>query len=81
MLILRRKIGERIVFGSNIWVTVAGASANSIRLAIDAPIGVSVLRGEVYDAIVAANAAAIASHLDDVGDAPQQLEVDEDDRD
>ncbi len=58
MLIIRRRVGERIVIGSNIEVTVASATRRVVRLAISAPKGIPVLRGEVHDAVVAANVAA-----------------------
>ncbi|MBM4377072.1 MAG: carbon storage regulator [Deltaproteobacteria bacterium] len=58
MLIIRRRVGERIVIGSNIEVTVASATKKMVRLAIQAPKGIPVLRGEVHDAVVAANVAA-----------------------
>ncbi len=64
MLIIRRRIGERIVIGSNIEVTVASATKNIVRLAISAPKGIPVLRGEVHDAIVAANLAATSGVLE-----------------
>ncbi len=55
MLVLRRKAGERIVLGADITVCVASVTATTVRLAIEAPRGIPVLRGEVYDAIVQAN--------------------------
>jgi carbon storage regulator len=58
MLIIRRRVGERIVIGSNIEITVASATKKAVRLAIAAPKGIPVLRGEVHDAVVAANVAA-----------------------
>lgn len=55
MLALTRKIGERIVIGNGIIVTVADIRGDNIRLAIDAPRDVKIYRGEIYDAIVAEN--------------------------
>ena len=60
MLIIRRRVGERIVIGSNIEITVAAATKKVVRLAIQAPKGIPVLRGEVHDEVVAANVAASA---------------------
>ncbi|MEM9696721.1 MAG: carbon storage regulator, partial [Myxococcota bacterium] len=65
MLIIRRRIGERIVVGSNIEITVASATRKAVRLAIAAPKGIPILRGEVHDTVVAANIAANASTQDD----------------
>jgi carbon storage regulator len=63
MLALTRKVGERIVIGENIVVTVVDVKGDSIRLAIDAPKEIKILRGEIVDAIVAENKqAAVPIH-------------------
>ena len=51
MLILTRKVGESIVIGNDIIVKVVETGKNSIRIGIDAPREVSVLRQEVFDSI------------------------------
>ncbi len=51
MLILTRKVGESIVIANDIIVKVVEAGKNSIRIGIDAPREVSVLRQEIFDAI------------------------------
>lgn len=61
MLALTRKIGERIVIGDNIILTVVDIRGDNIRLAIDAPKEVKIYRGEIYDAIVSENKLAVAS--------------------
>jgi len=50
-------------------VTVVAATKRGVRLALRVPDGVTVLRGEVYDAIAAANSAG-AQSLVDVATAP-----------
>ena len=78
MLIIRRRVGERIVVGSNVEVTVASATRRVVRLAIHAPKGIPVLRGEVHDAIVAANVAATLAIVEiptDNDDADGDFEV------
>lgn len=55
MLALTRKVGERIVIGDNIVVTVVSVKGDSVRLTIDAPKEVKIYRGEIYDAIVEEN--------------------------
>jgi carbon storage regulator len=47
MLVLSRKLGERIVIGDNIVVTVVKVDRNQVRLGIEAPGNVSVLREEL----------------------------------
>ena len=48
MLVLTRKLGERIVIGTNIELTVVDIRGNKVRLAVDAPRDVPVHRQEVY---------------------------------
>jgi carbon storage regulator len=59
MLIVQRRVGERITIGEGIEVTIQSTTRGGVRLAIVAPRGVTVLRGEVHDAIARANAAAM----------------------
>ena len=47
MLVLSRKKGETIVIGDDIVVTVVETRGNNIRLAIDAPCDIRILRGEL----------------------------------
>ncbi len=49
MLVLGRKPGEYIVIGDNIKVKVVKGENNNLRLAIDAPRDVKVIRGEVWE--------------------------------
>lgn len=62
MLIVQRKVGEKIAIGGGIEITVTAVNGRSVRLGVNAPRGVLVVRGEVHDAIVAANAAAVAAN-------------------
>lgn len=49
MLILTRRVGETIVIGNNVAVTVLGVKGNQIRMGIDAPKDVSVHRMEIVE--------------------------------
>lgn len=53
MLVLGRKIGETIIIGDDVTVTVIGYQQGQIRLAINAPHNVSVHREEIYNRIQA----------------------------
>ena len=65
MLVLTRKLGESIVIGNNVRVTILEMQGKQIRLGIDAPPEVPVHRGEVYERIEAENRlAAEASNVD-----------------
>jgi carbon storage regulator CsrA len=47
MLVLSRKIGEQLFIGEDITVKVLQIRGNRIRLGIDAPEGVRIMRGEL----------------------------------
>ncbi len=55
MLILTRRIGEAVVIGDDVKLTVLGVRGNQVRLGIDAPKDVSVHREEIYDRIAKEN--------------------------
>ena len=61
MLILARKINERIVIGDTIVVSVVDIRGDQVRLGIDAPSQVKVYRQEVYEAIQEENRQAAQS--------------------
>ncbi len=50
MLVLSRKIGERIHIGNDVFVEVRRVSGNRVTLAINAPKSVRILRGELIEA-------------------------------
>jgi len=51
MLILTRRVGETLVIGDDVQVTVLGVKGNQVRLGINAPKDVSVHREEIYERI------------------------------
>jgi len=53
VLILQRKPGESLRIGENIMVSVLGVENGRVRLAIDAPIDIPILRSELIAAIAA----------------------------
>jgi carbon storage regulator len=56
MLVLSRKVGERILIGQDIAITVVRIGQGGVRIGIDAPNDLTVVREELADgAAVAAN--------------------------
>ena len=51
MLILTRRVGESVVIGEDVTVTVLGVKGNQVRIGINAPKHVAVHREEIFERI------------------------------
>lgn len=72
MLVLSRRVGERLVIGDDIVLTVIEVRSDGVRLGIDAPRDVRIHRAEILEAVTAANVEASAVD-DDAADALREL--------
>ncbi|MBQ5491359.1 MAG: carbon storage regulator CsrA [Treponema sp.] len=68
MLILSRKIDEKIKIGNDITITVIGVNGDQVKVGVEAPKNVKVFRQEVFEAIQQENKQAAAS------ERPQRME-------
>ena len=51
MLILTRRVGETVMIGDNVTVTILGVKGNQVRVGVNAPKEVAVHREEIYERI------------------------------
>ncbi len=51
MLILTRRVGETVMIGHEVTVTVLGVKGNQVRIGVNAPKSVAVHREEIYERI------------------------------
>lgn len=51
MLILTRRVGESVMVGDDITITVLGVKGNQVRIGVNAPKDVAVHREEIYERI------------------------------
>ena len=51
MLILTRRVGETVMIGNDVTVTILGVKGNQVRVGISAPKNVAVHREEIYERI------------------------------
>ena len=61
MLILSRKVNEKILIGDDVVITIIDTRGDQIKIGIEAPKSVKILRHEVFEAIQRENKAAALS--------------------
>ncbi len=64
MLILNRKQGESIIIDDKIEVTILEVQDGRVKLGIEAPKSISILRKEVYEEVVEANRKSLEVEID-----------------
>ena len=69
MLILTRRVGETLMIGEDVTVTVLGVKGNQVRIGVNAPRDVAVHREEIFDRIKREEAGGEPKRDDDVRSA------------
>jgi carbon storage regulator len=65
MLIITRRKGQRIVIGHDIEIVITDISRSGVKIGIVAPTSTTIFRGEVRDAVEAANREALGSSFEE----------------
>ena len=64
MLVLNRKIGESIILDDNIEIKILEIQDGRVKIGIEAPKNVSILRKEVYDEVIEENRKSLETDID-----------------
>ena len=67
MLILTRRVGETLMIGDEVTVTVLGVKGNQVRLGVNAPRTVAVHREEIYERIKREQEGGVVSEPPEAG--------------
>jgi carbon storage regulator len=68
MLILTRRVGETLMIGDDVTVTVLGVKGNQVRIGVNAPRDISVHREEIYERIKAEQVGGVEASAEEKSD-------------
>ena len=75
MLVLTRKTDEKIMIGNDIEISILGIEGNSVKIGINAPKDVAILRMEVFENIKNENIASASGQMEDISEAVDILKT------
>ncbi len=73
MLVLTRKTEEKIKIGDNIVVSILGVEAGNVKIGIEAPKEITILRMEIFDQIQKENIGSAAKKVSDITEAAELI--------
>lgn len=71
MLVLTRKLDEKVKIGENIYISILEIESGSVKIGIDAPKEVRILRMELLEQVRSENIESVAKNLLDITDAAE----------
>ncbi|MGH8133436.1 MAG: carbon storage regulator CsrA [Steroidobacteraceae bacterium] len=72
MLILTRRVGETVMIGDDVTITVLGVKGNQVRVGINAPKNVAVHREEIYERIKREQQAEMTDRPESAEKSPEE---------